>query len=226
MEALNLFTTFALAKTGEEFTLVGATGMGQVTTFVMLGDAAWAGTYEAPSRRAGGPPPTVEEIFQTTSAEAFKALKAGTGADTSELTDGHKGGTFWCHPALWTLMPNRLMCAHDVATHIIQHCPYATDNVEGMEVSNITPEQSKLGRLLQWLSRVANEHIKGGTTELPDDEEVERTCGYILNKLRSPGPPSTTTNTATNTTGATEAIFRDAMSSMTRIQEKLLESKR
>jgi hypothetical protein len=214
----------ALAKAGGEFTLVGAIGLGHVATFVILSEESVMGTFTPASRRVG-PAPSIDEFFQTTSDAAFKALKAGsTNSEHAGYAGRYKGGTFWCYPALWTRMPNHTMHAQDVAMAIIQQYPYDTEIVEGMEVSTVTAEQQKLEGVLQWLWMVSNESIKSHTVELTDDKEAERTCLHIQNKRRGTAPTGTTGAALTTTTGATEAIFRDAMSSMTRIQEKLLDS--
>lgn len=216
----------ALAKTEGEFTLVGAMGIGHVSTFAMLDEATMTGTFHPPTRRAG-PAPSAKELFQATSAAAFNALKGGSSTSGSETPGGYadlyKGGTFWCHPALWPLMPNRAMRAQEAAITIIQKYPFAAEDVDGMEVSTLTAEQQTLEGVLQWLWMVSNEIIQSQTSELPDNDDVERTCLHIQSKLSRTTPASGGAPPPT-TTGATEAIFRDAMSSMTRIQEKLLES--
>ena len=216
----------ALAKTEGEFTLVGAMGIGHVSTFAMLDEATMTGTFHPPTRRAG-PAPSAKELFQATSAAAFNALKGGSSTSGSETPGGYadlyKGGTFWCHPALWPLMPNRAMRAQEAAITIIQKYPFAAEDVDGMEVSTLTAEQQTLEGVLQWLWMVSNEIIQSQTSELPDNDDVERSCIHIQSKLSRTTPASGGAPPPT-TTGATEAIFRDAMSSMTRIQEKLLES--
>ena len=91
----------ALAKTEGEFTLVGAMGIGHVSTFAMLDEATMTGTFHPPTRRAG-PAPSAKELFQATSAAAFNALKGGSSTSGSETPGGYadlyKGGAFWCHP--------------------------------------------------------------------------------------------------------------------------------
>ena len=94
-----------LAKTQEDFVLVGVTGMGHLATFLAIADDSIKGTFSPPNRRVGQVP-GVEDIFGATSLATFKALRASNG-EGGELTAGYKGGVFWSHPALWNIMPNR-----------------------------------------------------------------------------------------------------------------------
>jgi len=224
---VSLFHNLTLAEVDGKFSVIGALGMRSALTLAEL-------PPEARSKKISGRNilvPTIVDMAKTSSSEELRNLKpvaedpvasenevAAADTDVSGVTN-----SFWLHPKWLPLVEESTFAAADLASKIV-----AGKNPAGADVERTDVEAEEASMLVTWLWLVSRKQVKPGQTlRLPDTEEVDKIFQKVQAK-RAPSPQQEVGAQGASPekdglTGTTGASLRDALDSMAKVHEKMLE---